>query len=251
MIDDDKKYGYGDFGNLSTNYDKFRRGMTEEMLDYLFSLINCSIPKIADIGCGTGIVSRQLVERGAKLVGVDIDSEMLEVARGHYNNEIEYIEAAAEKLPLIDQYFDAVTAFSSFHWFTNDQAMLEMKRILKPDGLIFVTNRNLDPEFHSGYINVLKPYMTEEYKNIKARFDPMTLLKTAGFSSLVERTFDLVEIRTIEDTITRIKTTSPWNLVDCDKQKVATDGLNDHFADISEKGLVKNILTIKTVAGRR
>jgi len=67
-----------------------------------------------DVGCGTGIITRQLAVRRASLTGTDIDSRMLEQAKQHLGKQIDYLVAPTEKLPLPDTSFDAVTAFSAF-----------------------------------------------------------------------------------------------------------------------------------------
>jgi len=139
MANAEKKYGYGDFGNLSGHYAKARLKYPEEIMDFLFSLTN-SRDEILDLGSGTGISTRQIAQRNQKVIGCEKDSQMVKEAIKE-NDGINYVIAPAEKLPFANGTFPAVTAFSAFHWFCNDGAVSEIKRILKPNGIFFVANK--------------------------------------------------------------------------------------------------------------
>jgi SAM-dependent methyltransferase len=48
--------------------------------------------------------------------------------------EVEIVDGAAEAIPLADASVDAVTVAQAFHWFRFDEALAEIRRILKPGG---------------------------------------------------------------------------------------------------------------------
>jgi ubiquinone/menaquinone biosynthesis C-methylase UbiE len=168
-----------------------------DVLDYFFSMVK-EKPKVVDIGCGTGIITRQLHERGAHVVGVDRDSQMLVMAESHKIKGIEYKKALANNLPFENASFDAATAFSSFHWFDNTESLKEISRVLKPGGVFFIANRSPAPEFSSGFKDVLKPFIDGEFPRPKDRAFS-NLLTSTGFINIMEKAFVVKERYTAED----------------------------------------------------
>ena len=55
---------YGDFGNLTSNYVLARQQFPQRVIELLFESIdsNTELPFILDVGCGTGIATRQLAK---------------------------------------------------------------------------------------------------------------------------------------------------------------------------------------------
>jgi len=51
---------------------------------------------------------------------------------------IEYRVSDVENLPYEDSLFDVVTLGTAFHWFVNEKAISEIRRVLKPDGILFI-----------------------------------------------------------------------------------------------------------------
>lgn len=246
----DRKYGQT-FGKQSSVYDATRPTMPEEVMGYLFEFIQESNPKILDVGCGTGIVSRQMVQYGAVVSGTDVDPEMIEVAQAKNTEKIEYIAAPTEKLPFEDKSFDAVTAFSSFHWFANKEASMEMLRVLRPDGLVFIANRYQQGEFRKNYINTLKECIPGEMPDSKKDFNPKELLEGVGFVDVKERTFKSSEKFSVMEAVEHIKTTSFWGLIPDSKKDQALKSLGEFFKRSAIDGMVIKDTDIKTVIGRK
>lgn len=128
------------FGQAAEDYQKYRKGYPQELWDFLFSIAPVR-SAILDLGCGTGKSTEPLVGRALRITGIDPDPAMLAVAVERANKlglDIEYVEASAENIPFKDSSFDVVIAGKAFHWFANACAFLEIKRVLRPDGLFFV-----------------------------------------------------------------------------------------------------------------
>ncbi len=94
-----------------------------------------------DIACGTGILSLLISPNFTKVVGVDVAPGMVKAARkkvAHKGiNNIDFKLARAEDLPFDDNYFDVVTCLNIIGSLENDlKAISEMKRVLKPEGLL-------------------------------------------------------------------------------------------------------------------
>lgn len=101
--------------------------------------------RILDLGCGTGIVARKLRERlggGARITGVDMNGQMLAVAR-KAAPEIDWREANAMSLPFADASFDIVVCQQMLQFVPDPLvALAEIRRVLVPGGkVVFATWR--------------------------------------------------------------------------------------------------------------
>lgn len=245
-----EKYGQT-FGKQSSVYDSARPKMPEEVIDYLFEFISESNPKILDVGCGTGIVSRQMAQKGALVLGTDVDPEMIEEAKAKNTENIQYKIAPTEKLPFPDESFDAVTAFSSFHWFANADASTEMFRVLKSGGVVFVANRYQQGKFRENYINILKEFIPGDMPDAKKDFNPKELLGSVGFVDVKEKIFKSSEKFSVDQAVEHVKTTSFWGLIPDSKKDEALKTLEEFFKGRAIDGMVTKDIDIKTVVGKK
>jgi SAM-dependent methyltransferase len=95
--------------------------------------------RVLDVACGTGIVARRAAARGATVVGVDLNAQMLEVARAA-DPAIEWLEADAGDLPLPDGAFERVFCHQALQFFPDPPvAVAEMRRVLAPGGALTVS----------------------------------------------------------------------------------------------------------------
>ena len=94
--------------------------------------------RVLDIACGTGDITWMLADRGATVVGTDINPHMLRLAeakRRPTGGDVSFIEADAAALPFDDDSFDAVTCVYAGRGFPDIPAVLrEAHRVLKPGG---------------------------------------------------------------------------------------------------------------------
>jgi ubiquinone/menaquinone biosynthesis C-methylase UbiE len=96
--------------------------------------------KIADIACGTGILSDR-IERELhpdEIYGVDMSDGMLAKARAR-SNRVQWLRGPAEQLPFDDGALDAVVTTSAFHFFDQPAALREFHRVLASGGLVAVS----------------------------------------------------------------------------------------------------------------
>jgi len=126
------------FGAAAADYARYRKGFPPETLDRLEAHgIGLSGQRVLDLGCGTGTIARQMAARGCTVVGLDVDSRMLEAAGEMAlvdGVEVDWVEAPAESTGLPDGSFDSIVAGQSWHWFSQDEATAEVGRLLAPDG---------------------------------------------------------------------------------------------------------------------
>jgi demethylmenaquinone methyltransferase / 2-methoxy-6-polyprenyl-1,4-benzoquinol methylase len=92
--------------------------------------------RILDVATGTGLVARELVARGATVVGLDQSEEMLAHARKVAGGAT-FVRGEAERLPFADGDFDALT-FTYLLRYVDDRAatMRELARVVRPGGRI-------------------------------------------------------------------------------------------------------------------
>ena len=96
-------------------------------------------PSVLDVGCGTGMLSKQLLGafHSCRLTGVDLSPAMVERARAHLAGRAEVREADAERLPFHDGAFDLVVCNDSFHHYPDpDRAAFQMWRVLRKGGAL-------------------------------------------------------------------------------------------------------------------
>lgn len=129
------------FGNNATDYTRYRKPYIKELYKYLFDLLpQCNV-KILDVACGTGKSTEPQVNKNTVVFGCDHDELMIKEARTQAqskNLNIEYSVADVENLPFEDNTFDVITVGTAFHWFVNKESINEIKRVLKPQGLLFI-----------------------------------------------------------------------------------------------------------------
>jgi SAM-dependent methyltransferase len=127
------------FSNRVDNYVKYRPGYPPAVLDLLAA--ECGLTPasvIADIGSGTGILTRLFLERGQRVYGVEPNREMRAAGERLLAGFAGFtsVPATAEQTTLPDRSVDFVTAGQAFHWFDRAAARREFERILRPDGWV-------------------------------------------------------------------------------------------------------------------
>ncbi len=102
--------------------------------------------KIADIGCGGGILSEPLARLGATVTGLDLAAENLEAARRHARAsglEIDYRRISAEALARTNERYDATVAMEVVEHVTDLEAFLAATATLtRPGGALFLATIN-------------------------------------------------------------------------------------------------------------
>ena len=133
-----------DFGATSKDYARHRAGFPDSLFERLAKFqIGIKDQLIVDLGTGTGSLARGFAKRGCHVVGVDHSDEMLHAARDLDSNAgvvVEYRSAKAEDTGLPDATYDVVAAGQCWHWFERSRATKEVKRLLKPDGIVVIAH---------------------------------------------------------------------------------------------------------------
>jgi ubiquinone/menaquinone biosynthesis C-methylase UbiE len=99
--------------------------------------------RVLDVGCGTGEVLRRLRAKypDSTLAGIDPVEEMLNVAREKLSGKEDLRAGYADALPWRVGSFDVVVSCNMFHYITHPvEALQEMARVLRPGGVIVMTD---------------------------------------------------------------------------------------------------------------
>ncbi len=124
-------------------------GLYQELTDRCAPLADVTV---ADIGAGTGLLTRGLLDKGYRVIAVEPNAEMRRAADYFLQGESRYrsVEGCAEVMPLATGSIDLITAAQAFHWFENDRAMPEFLRVLSPQGQVALiwNDRVLEDPLH-------------------------------------------------------------------------------------------------------
>lgn len=123
------------FDPVSSFYDLARPSYPEGVYDAIESVVGTLAGMVVlDVGAGTGIASRQLLARGARVVAIDASRPMLEYAAGREPHPA-CVVGDGHVLPIRDGAVDVACFAQAWHWFDVSPAAREVARVLVPDGL--------------------------------------------------------------------------------------------------------------------
>ncbi len=130
-------------------------------------------PLILDVATGTGRLPQALLRHRqfhGRVIGADLSRNMLARAATKIDDpRVTLIWTPAEHLPFPDDTFDVVTCLEAIEFMIHREAVLrELMRVLRPDGLMLITNRINAP---------LMPGKTWSSEQLQARLEALGLLK--------------------------------------------------------------------------
>lgn len=147
--------------------------------------------KILDVGCGGGILTESLASKGASVTGIDAAELSLEVARMHLHEsglDIDYQLSTVEDFAEQNETrFDIVTCLEMLeHVPDPGSAINAATRLLKPDGLLFLSTINRNPKsfalaiLGAEYVLRLLPRGTHEYRKFIKPSEIAAQLRKSG-----------------------------------------------------------------------
>ena len=150
------------FTSRVEDYVRYRPGYPATLFEMLAAQGRLGAGSVAvDVGSGTGILSRGLLESGARVVGIEPNAAMRAAAEKDLaaHPRFESVDASAEATGLPDASADLVVAGQAFHWFDPARARAEFARILRPASLVaLVWNQRRDSPQNREYIEMLERF---------------------------------------------------------------------------------------------
>lgn len=138
------------FGNLAQDWWdvngplKTLHDINPVRLDFIDKFIKFENTNILDVGCGAGILSEAMAIKGGKVVGLDLDKELIKIATHHAKTagvQIEYVAKALDKYE--HESFDVITSLEMLEHVNNPEKVIEhCARLLKPEGYLFLSTIN-------------------------------------------------------------------------------------------------------------
>lgn len=160
------------FSTRADNYVKYRPTYPAGVIEILRSRCGLTAASvIADVGSGTGILTKLLLDNGNLVFAIEPNAAMRLAAEQllSYSEGFRSVDANAEATTLPAHSVDFVTAAQAFHWFDRNKAKREFARILKPGGWVVLiwNERRLDSTaFLRAYEDLLLRYGTD-YQNVR------------------------------------------------------------------------------------
>ncbi len=159
------------FSDRVDNYIKYRPSYPAEIVTLLKE--KCGLTEktvIADIGSGTGIFTKLLLDNGNQVFAVEPNKEMRQAAELQLKDYSDFvsIDALAEKTGLDSNFVDVITSAQAFHWFDREEVKMEFSRIVRPGGwvvLIWNERQTGSSAFLKAYEALLHKY-AKEYSEV-------------------------------------------------------------------------------------
>lgn len=206
---------------------------------------------VLDVGCGTGISTRQIADRSQSVViGCDSDQEMLSYAMKDRAKKVAYVVGTLPKLPFTSKRFDLVTACTSFHWFCDQQSIKEIERVLKKDGIFCI----LQPKHTSAFAGDLRMIIEQ----VLGYAVPVRYSEIDFEAALLEGGFQVDHRKIVQDNheyslsdyLALIQSYSVWNDVPEEMREHVLNAFQVQLASRLEGGLLRDTRDVEVIVAR-
>lgn len=165
------------FSKWAEDYARNRPRYPDELFSYLASISPGR--KLAwDCGTGNGQAAIKLVDHFERVIATDASSDQL--ARAIQHERIEYRIEPAEEVTLSAGSIDLITVAIAVHWFDLDRFYQQVRRVLKPEGILAVWSYHLpviqpgiDNILNRFYTSVLSGYWPERFHYVDERYQTL------------------------------------------------------------------------------
>lgn len=164
----------------------------EHLHRYGLALDACAGKDVLDVASGEGYGANLLAGVSRSVIGVDISAEAVHHAQVKYAAEnLKYVQGTADALPILSNTIDVVVSFETIeHHSKHDEMMVEVKRVLRPDGVLLISSPDKLyysdlPKFSNKY-HVKELYKDEFTSLIRQHFVNVEVLaQKASFCSVI------------------------------------------------------------------
>jgi ubiquinone/menaquinone biosynthesis C-methylase UbiE len=126
------------FRDQSQAFRQFRPEYPQSLYDWMRSIIpNDQRDSVVDIACGVGKSTGNLKQIFRNVYGLDLEENQIRQAKQLYP-EIQFLVSTAEQGAFRKGTMDCITVATAFYWFNMAKALEEFRRLLKPQGHLFV-----------------------------------------------------------------------------------------------------------------
>lgn len=159
--------------------------------DYVAARVSLRGAKVADVGCGGGLLSEALARAGAQVTGIDLGEKVIGIARLHLHESglvVDYRQQSSAELAAAEPAsFDAVCCMEMIEHVPDPAALVhDLAAMLKPGGRVFLSTLNRTPAAFGAailgaeYVMRLLPRGTHHYAQFLKPSELARLLRHAG-----------------------------------------------------------------------
>lgn len=165
---------------------------------------------VLDVAAGTGILTGQLVRARLRCTAVEpLDAMAAQLRRGL--PAVPCARGVAEAIPVRDASFDVVTVAQAFHWFDPTPALREVRRVLRPGGVLVLAWNVRDPSVE--WVAALDDLVEEHtggrpYSSHDERRWPAAIGDVGGFAPVTEERFANPVATTVAGVLDRVRSIS-------------------------------------------
>jgi ubiquinone/menaquinone biosynthesis C-methylase UbiE len=249
----EENFPFFHFGINARHYSHGRRGYPLQVFSYLKVLIDTK-DSILDLGCGTGISTRQLVIAGFEDVsGIDYDAKMLEVAQEFRElKSIPYYKASISKLPFKSRSIKALTCFSSFHWFNDDPSVKEMRRVLKEGGLVYAVHKRDIRSFQEPIKKLIEEKLNTKFPEVHAEEKIEEGFKKLQFKREPVTIFEAEDFYSVEEAAEYMQSVSFWSLIpESSRDQILEEIIVPYLQQNSQMGKISRHYEVVCQAARK
>jgi SAM-dependent methyltransferase len=197
------------FTGKAAHYAKYRWDYAPEAIQAIFDVTGISEQSVvADIGAGTGILTRHFIGQVKQIWAVEPNADMRHIAAdtlGGYPS-CHIVDGRAEATTLADDSVDLITAAQATGWFEPQPTRAEFLRVLKPGGWFAeLVNRGTDDALGKA-LEPIYPPETDTSTLMKRRGTPLTFYY--GHADFYRWTFAFTTRHTWETFIGALSTAS-------------------------------------------
>jgi SAM-dependent methyltransferase len=130
--------------------------------------------RVVDCGCSGGIIADELAKAGATVIGLDIDVPGVQEANERFGATVKFLCADSERIPLADGSVDVAICNHIYeHVVHPDRLFAELRRVVRPDGLIYLGLGNrlgiMEPHYRLPFLSWLPRRLAHRYVRITGK----------------------------------------------------------------------------------
>ncbi|HTB84477.1 MAG TPA: class I SAM-dependent methyltransferase [Candidatus Sulfotelmatobacter sp.] len=209
------------FSGVANRYADFRPHYPAAIFDYLATLVPAGAT-VWDCACGNGQATHDLASRYATVIATDASKE--QIASATPNPKVKFQVATAEASGLPDHSVELVTVAQAIHWFNLERFYAEVRRVLKPGGVLAVWAYGINQVegqvaneiVQDFYSNVVGPYWPPERQLVEEGYRTIPF----PFPEIAVPAFQLEANWTLEQLLGYFSTWSATN------RYIKTKGIN-------------------------
>lgn len=161
------------FEGRAKAYAAARPGYPEELADHVLRHLSLAAgTEVADVGSGTGIFTRLLLERGLRVAAVEPAGDMRRTAEGLLGGDPGFVSVNgdARSTGLPSGSVTAIFCAQAFHWFNEEATLHEWRRILRPGGsAVLIWNYHDESDaFVADFLKLVRAFGPDAAKTIAA-----------------------------------------------------------------------------------